>query len=196
MIESQQRLRDELHSHTSLIHALRVSDANSSIQMLGRLRHGDYDTALLGTDPAPRSNSPGHRMYPWEETVEDSQRERPRDAEMLPPINSLPPGRHGSGMHHLPPHPAHPTADRHDNPYDRFPAPTQPFSSGYTSSQTTPGSTFNSPGMPVYDSRPQIFPRPDLPYQPRNNPSYQQSENPHPSTLPSNDPNRHYQRPQ
>jgi hypothetical protein len=66
MIESQQRLREELHSHTSLIQALRCTDANSSVQMLNRLRHGDYDSALLGTDAAG-SHSQETRIFPWEE---------------------------------------------------------------------------------------------------------------------------------
>ena len=188
MIESQQRLREELHAHTSLIHALRCTDANSSVQMLNRLRHGDYDSALLGTDPASRSTSQESRSYPWEECIDESQRQRTRDTEMLlPPIENYPPGRHDSGPHYIPPHPA---TDKHDLPYDRNQGLPQTFGQPYpgpSGSQIMPGSMV-APNMHVYDSRIPPYPRPELQYQPRPNPNYQQPDLPHPS-LPSNDPN-------
>lgn len=189
MIESQQRLREELHAHTSLIHALRCTDANSSVQMLNRLRHGDYDSALLGTDPASRSTSQESRSYPWEECIDESQRQRTRDTEMLlPPIENYPPGRHDSGPHYIPPHPA---TEKHDLPYDRNQGLPQTFGQPYpgpSGSQIMPGSMV-APNMHVYDSRIPPYPRPELQYQPRPNPNYQQPDLPHPS-LPSNDPNR------
>ena len=193
MIESQQRLREELHSHTSLIHALRCTDANSSVQMLNRLRHGDYDSALLGTEVASRSDSPGARIYPWEESIDESQRQRTRDTDiLLPPIETYPPGgRHDSVPHYLPPHPP---IEKHDHPYDRNQGPSQTFSPSYPGSQIMPGSML-TPNMHGYDSRMPSYPRPELQYQPRGNPNYQQGEMSHQSTLPSNDPNRSHQGP-
>jgi hypothetical protein len=189
MVESQQRLRDELHSHASLIHALRCTDANSSIQMLSRLRRGEYDSALLGTESATRSNSPGGRVYPWEEGVDEGQRRRSRDAEILPPIESFPSGRHDSAPHYLTPHNASDT-------YDRAPLPAQAFPPTYPASQNMPGSMMGPNSMHnTYDSRMSAYPRPDLQYQQRGNSLYQQPEMPHPSTLPSNEPNQTHQRP-
>jgi hypothetical protein len=194
MVESQQRLREELHSHSSLIHALRCTDANSSVQMLNRLRHGDYDSALLGTEPASRSNSQESRTFPWEEYIDESQRQRTRDTEMLlPPIENYQPGRHDSGPHYLPPHPA---AEKHDHAFDRSQGPSQPFAQGYpgpAGSQIMPSSMI-PPNMHPYDSRMASYPRPELQYQPRGNPNYQQAEMPHPP-IPSNDPNRSHQGP-
>jgi hypothetical protein len=193
MIESQQRLREELHSHTSLIQALRCTDANSSVQMLNRLRHGDYDSALLGTDAAG-SHSQETRIFPWEEHINESQRQRNRDTEMLlPPIENYPPGRHDSVPHYLPPHPA---TEKHDNPYDRNQGPPQTFAQpcpGPPGSQIIPGGMI-PPNMHPYDSRMPAYPRPDLQYQPRGNPTYQQADLSHPS-LPSNDPSRSNQGP-
>lgn len=194
MIESQQRLREELHAHTSLIHALRCTDASSSVQMLNRLRHGDYDSALLGTDPASRSTSQESRSYPWEECIDESQRQRTRDTEMLlPPIENYPAGRHDSGPHYIPPHSA---TEKHDLPYDRNQGLPQTFGQPYpgpSGSQIMPGSMV-APNMHVYDSRIPPYPRPELQYQPRPSPNYQQPDLPHPS-LPSNDPNRPHQGP-
>ena len=194
MIESQQRLREELHSHSSLIHALRCTDANSSVQMLNRLRHGDYDSALLGTDLASRSNSQESRAYPWEECIDESQRQRTRDTKMLlPPIENYQPGRHDIGPHYLLPH--HGT-QKHDLPYDRNQGLPQTFAPAYpgpSGSQITPGS-MAPPNMHAYDSRMPPYPRPELQYQPRPNPNYQQQEMPHPP-LPSNDRDRPHQGP-
>lgn len=196
MMESQQRLRDELHSHTSLIHALRCTDTNSSVQMLNRLRHGDYDSALLGPEFAARSNSQEPRTYPWEECIDESQRQRNRDTELLlPPIENCPPGRHDSGphSHYLPPHPA---TDKHENPYDRAQGLSQAFAQHYagpSGSQLMPSSML-PPNLHAYDSRVPTYPRLELQYQPRPNPNYQQPEMPPPS-LPSNDPNRSHQGP-
>jgi hypothetical protein len=176
MVESQQRLREELHSHTSFIHALRCTDANSSVQMLSRLRRGDYDTALPGAELATRSHSPGSRLYPWEEHAGERQRRRSRDAEMLPPIESFPPGRHDSAPHYLPHH-------------DRAPIPAQAFPPSYPAPQNIPVDMMNSNRMHAYDARLPTNSRPEPQYQQRGNPSYQQLGIPHPSTLPSNDAN-------
>ena len=76
MSESQQRLRDELQLHTSLIHSLRCVDYASSTRILGQLRGGAYDGTLLGRD-APHLFVDGERTYPWERTV-DTGREIPK----------------------------------------------------------------------------------------------------------------------
>lgn len=97
MLESQQRLRDELHAHTSLIHPLRCVDANSSAHILGRLRLDDYDSALPGVDLA-RSHSPGDRVYPWEE-LDETQRQHASEGDSLPPTDAFPPIRQEGALH-------------------------------------------------------------------------------------------------
>lgn len=189
-MESHQRLRDELHSHTSLIHSLRCADANSSIQMLGRLRHGDFDGALLGTDLASRSHSPADRVYPWEESIDESQRQRNRDPELLPPMDSFPPARHDDGVGYPPSHPAH---VKPEHPYDRAAIPAQTYPPNFAPPPGLPASTamMHPGGMHGYDQR-IAYQRPEMQYQPRSNSSYQQGEGSHQSTIPSNDPNRNY----
>lgn len=76
MSDSQQRLRDELHLHTSLIHSLRCVDQETSIRILQHLRAGTYDGTLLGRD-SPQTTADGERIYPWDDTI-DEMRERPR----------------------------------------------------------------------------------------------------------------------
>lgn len=76
MSDSQQRLRDELHRHTSLIHSLRCVDQVTSIRILEHLRGGAYDGTLLGRD-APQRSADGERIYLWDSMV-DELRDRPR----------------------------------------------------------------------------------------------------------------------
>jgi hypothetical protein len=66
LIESRQRLREELHSHVSLIHALRYVDADAATQTLKHLRQGSYDGTLLGKNAASRRMELGTRVFPWE----------------------------------------------------------------------------------------------------------------------------------
>lgn len=191
MMESQQRLRDELHSHTSLIQSLRCVDANSSIQMLGRLRHGDYDSALLGADLATRSNSPAERVYPWEETFDDSQRQQMRNADVRPqPVDGFPPLRHDSTALYAPPNLA---VDKGSHPYDRGVLPGPDFAPNFASHHDMPANTalMNPGNVQDYDQkRLPPFQRPDMQYQPRVSPNYHQGDPQHQSTLPSNDYNR------
>lgn len=193
MMESQQRLRDELHSHTSLIHTLRCVDINSSIQMLGRLRHGEYDSALLGTDVANRSSPPGERVYPWEDAADEIQPQRSRNADVKPQhVDGFPPARHDSTTFYPPPNLAH---DKPDHPYDHGQVPGPAFPPNFPPPHGMPASTaMMGPGnVHGYDhQRLPSFQRPDLQFQPRGSPSYHQGELPHQSTLPSNDPSRNY----
>ena len=190
-MESQQRLRDELHSHTSLIHSLRCADANSSIQMLSRLRHGDYDSALLGTDHAIRSASPGDRIYPWEESSDESHHQRARDVDLLPRIDGFASVRHDAGSLYSHPH------DKPDHAYDhRAAMPPQTSPSSFTGShglstntmQTNPG---GNPIMHNPDPR-MAYQRAEMQYQSRGSHGYQHTDMPlHPS-LPSKDPSRNF----
>jgi hypothetical protein len=66
LIESQKRLREELHSHVSLIHALRCVDPDAATQTLKHLRQGSYDGTLLGKNPASRRMELGSQIFSWE----------------------------------------------------------------------------------------------------------------------------------
>jgi hypothetical protein len=189
MMESQQRLRDELHSHTSLIHSLRCAEANASIHMLGRLRQGDYDGALLGTDHAIRSTSPGDRIYPWEESSDEGHHHpRSRSADLLPPIEGFAPIRHDAG--NVYPSSSH---DKPDHTYDhRGAMPPQASSSNYGAPH---GMSASNPGgvaiMHSSDLR-MAYQRPEMQYQPRGNHGYQHPDMPlHPPLQPK-DPTRDF----
>jgi hypothetical protein len=52
LIENQHRLREESHSHVSLIHALRYVDSDKAMQTLNHLGLGSYDGTLLGKNSA------------------------------------------------------------------------------------------------------------------------------------------------
>ena len=184
MMESQQRLRDELHSHTSLIHSLRCADANSSVHMLGRLRHGDYDSALLGTDHAIRSASPGDRIYPWEESNDEGHHhQRARDGGLLPPIDGFTPIRHDAGNVYSHSH----SHDKPEHAYDNR-AAMAPQVSSSSFANTTPINPGGASTMHNSDPR-MAYQRAEMQYQSR---GYQHNDMPlHPS-LPSKDPTRNF----
>jgi hypothetical protein len=62
LLESQNCLRTKLLSHASLISTLRQVDSEASIQLLGRVRSGDYDRALSGANSAFRMTAFGDIM--------------------------------------------------------------------------------------------------------------------------------------
>lgn len=185
MMESQQRLRDELHSHTSLIHSLRCADANASIHMLGRLRQGDYDSALLGTDHGLRSTSLGDRIYPWEESSDEGNHPRSRDADLLPPIDGFAPIRHDAGNPYSSSH------NKPDHTYDHRAAMGPQVSS---SNYAAPHGTMNSGGISMmHNSDPRMaYQRPEMQYQPRGNHDYQHGDMPLHPPLPAKDPTRNF----
>lgn len=192
-MESQQRLRDELHSHASLVHSLRVVDANSSIQMLSRLRHGEFDSALLGTDLPTRTNSSGDRIYPWEEHVDDKQRQRTQDAEGLPPIEAFPPVRHEGALYPLP----RSTIEQPGLPYERAASSSsQVYSASFAAGPHAihaPQVPMEAGSVPAYYQRMPTFQHPEMPAQVRRSSSFQQQGDiSHISSVPSNDPNRAY----
>lgn len=191
MMESQQRLRDELHSHASLVHTLRVSDANASIQMLSHLRHGDYDSALLGNELAIRTNSSGDKLYPWEEYLDDSQRHRTQDSELHPPIDAFPPVRQEGTGYPLP----RPVPEQTAFPYDRaaLPSPAYPTSSTGPHGMSVSHPMMDGSSIPAYNQRMPSYQHPDMQAQvPRPSSYQQQGDVSNMPTVPSNDPNRVY----
>lgn len=190
MLESQQRLRDELNSHTSLIHCLRSVDTDTSIQMLGRLRRGDYDSALLGMEAPSKTSTSGDKSYPWEEAAGEIPRHRSQDSEMLPQVDGFRPGLREGGLYPLP-------QSRNDKPgfhYNAVALPPQPYSPNFAPHH---GMSSNAPmtdgaGMHGYAQRMQTYQPQDMQYRVHNNPGYQQDDMPHQSTLPSNDPHMPY----
>lgn len=194
-MESQQRLRDELHSHASLVHSLRVCDANSSIQMLSRLRHGDYDSALLGTELASRSNASGDRLYPWEDHTDDRQRQRPQEGDLLPSIDAFPQVRQEGVLYPL----SRPSMDKAGLPYERPAVTSQAYPPSFAGPHGIPASHAMMDGgsIPPYGQRLPSYQHPDMQAQVRRSSSYhQQSDMSHMSTVPSNDPHRAYPGPQ
>jgi hypothetical protein len=53
-----------MHSLTSLIRTLRHVGSATSIQLLGRLRRGDYGGALISAESASRVTAHGNTVYP------------------------------------------------------------------------------------------------------------------------------------
>lgn len=66
LIQSEQRLREELRSHGSLIYALRCVGSDEATQILCRLRQGAYDEALSGRNFDFGSKEPASEVFPWE----------------------------------------------------------------------------------------------------------------------------------
>lgn len=96
--ETQQRLRGELHAYAALIHALRCSDSNASVTILDRLRHGDYDEALLRNDSAFEMAPLADRVYPWECPLFEDERHLELRTDMLPPIGAIMPVRNNGRL--------------------------------------------------------------------------------------------------
>jgi len=156
LMESYHRLQDELRSYKSLIHSLQCADANSSTHMLGRLRHGDYDSALVITNHANRSASLGDHIYPWEDSSDESHHQRTRDVGLLPPIDAFAPFRYDAGSAYPSSHSAHdkpsPAYEHHDT------VPSQITSSTFAASYGLPANTTTTkPGIFImHNSDPRV----------------------------------------
>jgi hypothetical protein len=88
--ESQQRLRRQIHSHTSLIQSLRYADSWTSLQILESLRRGYYDKSLSLNDDIPcRATTPEYKVYPWETPLFRDKQRGEHHAEVLPHIDTL-----------------------------------------------------------------------------------------------------------
>jgi hypothetical protein len=95
LLESQHRLWAELRSHTSLLHTFRCVDPKTSVQLLGYLRRGDYDGALLCAKPSSSGTAFGDSVYPWEGALHRIQSHQEHPTDMLPPINTFLPMHNG-----------------------------------------------------------------------------------------------------
>jgi hypothetical protein len=107
LLEGQHRLRAKLRSHTSMIRTLRHVDSETSIKLLGLLRRGDYDGALLGADSALRVTASGDTVYPWEGSLYGVRTHLDRSTEMLPPLDTLLPAHNGGTVYAI----LHPMAE-------------------------------------------------------------------------------------
>jgi hypothetical protein len=54
-----------------MIRTLRNVDSEMSIQLLGRLRRGYYDGALLGAGFTSRVTTPVDTVYPWKGSLHE-----------------------------------------------------------------------------------------------------------------------------
>jgi hypothetical protein len=101
LLANQQRLQEELHSYASLIHTLRCVDSNALDRTLEYLRRGDYDSALLGMNPASRVTVSGDSVYPWEDSLTEYQQHPELNSKVLPPIDALLSVRHNRATYSI-----------------------------------------------------------------------------------------------
>jgi hypothetical protein len=99
LLESQHHLRAKLHSHASMISTLRQVGLEASIQLLGPLRRGDYDRALLGNNSASRMTAFGDTVYPWEDSLDEWQTHLEPSADILPSTDTLLPMHNSSAAY-------------------------------------------------------------------------------------------------
>ena len=100
--KNQRRLQSQLRTFTSLIHALRCADINTSGRILRHLRHGDYDGILLCDDSSSDMTQRADKVYPWEDLPSD---ERPQPGSrniVLPHVGDLMSIRRTSAEHPIP----------------------------------------------------------------------------------------------
>jgi len=87
--KNQRRLQSQLRTFTSLIHALRCADINTSGRILRHLRHGDYDGILLCDNPSSDMTQHTDKVYPWEDMSSDEQPQPGSRNVVLPPVGDL-----------------------------------------------------------------------------------------------------------
>lgn len=97
--ENQRRLQGQLRTLTSLIHALRCADANTSGRILSHLRYGDYDGTLLCDDSSSYMAQNADKVYPWEELPSDERPQLGSRNIVLPPVGDLMSIRRTSAEH-------------------------------------------------------------------------------------------------
>jgi hypothetical protein len=79
-----------------MISTLRQVGSEASIQLLGRLRRGDYDRALLGNNSAFRMTAFGDTIYPWEDSLDEWQTHLEPSADILPSTDTFLPMHNSS----------------------------------------------------------------------------------------------------
>lgn len=89
LAENQRRLQGQLRTFTSLMHALRYVDANTSGRILRHLRHGDYDEILLCDNSSSDMTQHADKVYPWEDLSSDEQPQPGSRHIVLPPVGDL-----------------------------------------------------------------------------------------------------------
>lgn len=89
--EELHRVQGQIHTYTSLIHALRCMDLETSDRILYHLRRGSYDGTLLCNNPTSEMVPHADRVPPWEEPFMEQQPQSQSCHTMLPPISDLVP---------------------------------------------------------------------------------------------------------
>lgn len=113
------QLQDQLHTYSSLIHALRCMDSEASSHMLNDLRRGNYDETLLCNDSISEIIPHADRIYPWEESPARKPLQPQSCQTNLPPISNLMPVQSDSSAVRLT---SHSTLGMPGHPHQHYPS--------------------------------------------------------------------------
>ncbi|OQN95352.1 hypothetical protein B0A48_18738 [Cryoendolithus antarcticus] len=73
LVENQSRIQHELEAHASLISTLRTLPLNAAVEVLNRLRRGQYDGILVGGRESRDGTEVQQGSFPWEYPVDNAE---------------------------------------------------------------------------------------------------------------------------
>ncbi|OQN95163.1 hypothetical protein B0A48_18758 [Cryoendolithus antarcticus] len=73
LVEHQSKIQHELEAHASLISTLRTLPSDAAVEVLNRLREGQYDGILIGRRESQDGTEVQHASFPWEYPVDNAE---------------------------------------------------------------------------------------------------------------------------
>nr|OQO22670.1 hypothetical protein B0A51_16498 [Rachicladosporium sp. CCFEE 5018] len=73
LVENQSKIQHELEAHASLISTLRTLPSDAAVEVLNRLREGQYDGILVGGRESRDGTEVQQGSFPWEYPVDNAE---------------------------------------------------------------------------------------------------------------------------
>nr|OQO30929.1 hypothetical protein B0A51_04156 [Rachicladosporium sp. CCFEE 5018] len=73
LVENQSKIQHELEAHASLISTLRTLPSNAAVEILNRLRGGQYDGILVDRRESRDGTEGQQGSFPWEYSVDNAE---------------------------------------------------------------------------------------------------------------------------
>ncbi|OQN95540.1 hypothetical protein B0A48_18384 [Cryoendolithus antarcticus] len=73
LVENQSKIQHELEAHASLISTLRTLPSNAAVEVLSRLRGGQYDGILVDRRESRDDTESQQGSFPWEYPVDNAE---------------------------------------------------------------------------------------------------------------------------
>ncbi|KAK6416921.1 hypothetical protein LTR95_017399 [Oleoguttula sp. CCFEE 5521] len=101
LVENQSKIQHELEAHASLISTLRTVRSNAAVEVLNRLRGGQYDGILVGGRESRNGTEVQQGSFPWEYPVDNAEEDASgEEDEAYPDVKASLPQRYTQSFGH------------------------------------------------------------------------------------------------